>query len=217
MLKDLLQIAREHNLIVMADEIYDKVLYDGVTHTPLSALSEDLLTLTFNGLSKAYRLPGFRSGWLMVSGPKYRAQDLLSGLNMLASMRLCANMPGQIAIQTALGGYQTINDLVLPTGRLGRQRKIAYDMIQDTPGLSTTLPKGAMYMFVKVDTKKFGIKNDEQMILDLLRQEKILLVHGRAFNWPDVDHFRMVYLPDPETLTTALTRMQNFFTTYKQS
>lgn len=215
-LMDLLAIAREHNLIVLADEIYDKVLYDGVTHTPLAAMSEDLLTLTFNGLSKAYRLPGFRSGWLMVSGPKYRAKDLLSGLNMLASMRLCANMPGQIAIQTALGGYQTINDLVLPTGRLGRQRKIAYDMIQDTPGLSTTLPKGAMYMFVKVDTKKFGIKNDEQMILDLLRQEKILLVHGRAFNWPDVDHFRMVYLPDPETLTTALTRMQNFFATYKQ-
>lgn len=213
---EILELARQHNLVVFSDEIYDKILYDQAQHTPTAALCEDLLVLTFNGLSKAYRLPGFRSGWVMVSGPKYRAKDFIAGLNMLSNMRLCCNVPGQLAIQTALGGYQSINDLILPTGRLGMQRDLAWSMINNIPGLSVTKPKGAMYLFVKVDTQKFNIRNDEQMILDLLQQEKILLVHGRAFNWPEVDHFRVVFLPDPESLQEAINRMARFFDRYRQ-
>ncbi len=215
-IKELIEIARSHNLVIFSDEIYDKILYDQHSHTPTAALCEDILVLTFNGLSKAYRLPGFRSGWVMVSGPKYRAKDFISGLNMLSNMRLCCNVPGQLAIQTALGGYQSINDLILPTGRLGLQRDIAYNMINDIPGLSSTKPGGAMYLFVKMDTKKFNVHNDEQMVLDLLQQEKILLVHGRAFNWPEADHFRVVFLPDPESLQEAISRMARFFSSYRQ-
>jgi alanine-synthesizing transaminase len=175
-----------------------------------------VLTLTFNGLSKAYRLCGWRSGWMLISGPKYRASDLIQGFNMLASMRLCPNVPAQYAIQTSLGGYQTINDLVAPGGRMFEQRNIAVDAINSIPGLSVVKPKGALYLFVKMDKQKFGLANDEQMALDLLREEKILVVHGRGFNYPDVDHFRMVFLPPKEVLTEATDRMERFFSSYRQ-
>ncbi|TXR53992.1 pyridoxal phosphate-dependent aminotransferase [Reinekea thalattae] len=215
-LLELIEIARQNKLIILADEIYDKIVFDGVVHHPLAALSTDVLTLTFNGLSKAYRLCGWRSGWMMVSGPKHLAQDLIQGFNMLASMRLCPNVPAQYAIQTSLGGYQTINDLVAPQGRMYEQRNLAVNIINSIDGLSVVKPKGALYLFVKMDKKKFGIKDDEQMALDLLRQEKILVVHGRGFNYHDVDHFRMVFLPSQETLNDAAERMQRFFNNYKQ-
>ncbi len=216
LLLDIVEIARQHHLVILADEIYDKILYDEAEHHCLAALSQDVLTLTFNGLSKAYRLAGFRSGWLMVSGPKYQAKDFIEGLNMLASMRLCANVPAQYAIQTSLGGYQSINDLVLPGGRMRDQRDLCFDMIDSIPGLSCVKPKGALYMFVKMDKQRFGLQDDERMVLDLLRQEKILLVHGRGFNWPDVDHFRLVFLPPKEILSDALERMSRFFSHYRQ-
>lgn len=215
-LLELIEIARQNNLIILADEIYDKIVFDGEVHHPLAALSRDVLTLTFNGLSKAYRLCGWRSGWMMISGPKHLAGDLVQGFNMLASMRLCPNVPAQYAIQTSLGGYQTIDDLVAPGGRMFEQRKVAVDMVNSIPGLSVVNPKGALYLFVKMDKKKFGISDDEQMALDLLREERILVVHGRGFNYPDVDHFRMVFLPPKEVLSEATSRFERFFSTYKQ-
>ena len=215
-LLELIEIARQHDLIILADEIYDKIIFDGEIHTPLAALSRDVLTLTFNGLSKAYRLCGWRSGWMMISGPKHLAADLIQGFNMLSSMRLCPNVPAQYAIQTSLGGYQTINDLVAPGGRMYEQRNLAVSMIDAIPGLSVVKPKGALYLFVKMDKKKFGISDDEQMALDLLREERILIVHGRGFNYPDVDHFRMVFLPPTEVLSEASGRLQRFFSHYKQ-
>jgi alanine-synthesizing transaminase len=215
-LLELVEIARQHNLIILADEIYDKIVFDGAEFHCLASLSTDVLTLTFNGLSKAYRLCGWRSGWMLISGPKYRASDLIQGFNMLASMRLCPNVPAQYAIQTSLGGYQTINDLVAPGGRMFEQRNIAVDAINSIPGLSVVKPKGALYLFVKMDKQKFGLANDEQMALDLLREEKILVVHGRGFNYPDVDHFRMVFLPPKEVLTEATDRMERFFSSYRQ-
>ncbi|TCS40820.1 pyridoxal phosphate-dependent aminotransferase [Reinekea marinisedimentorum] len=215
-LLELIEIARQHNLIILADEIYDKIVFDGEVHHPLAALSRDVLTLTFNGLSKAYRLCGWRSGWMMISGPKHLAGDLIQGFNMLASMRLCPNVPAQYAIQTSLGGYQTIDDLVAPGGRMYEQRNMAVSMIDSIPGLSVVNPKGALYLFVKMDKKKFGISDDEQVALDLLREERILVVHGRGFNYPDVDHFRMVFLPPTEVLSEAAVRLERFFSTYKQ-
>lgn len=217
LLLDVIEIARQHGLVILADEIYDKILYDQAEHHCLAALSEDVLTLTFNGLSKAYRLAGFRSGWMMVSGPKYQATDFIEGLNMLANMRLCANVPAQHAIQTALGGYQSINDLIIPGGRMRDQRDLCWEMIDAMPGLSCVKPQGALYMFVKVDKQKFNLSDDERLVLDLLRQEKILLVHGRGFNWPDIDHFRIVFLPPRETLLDAMERMARFFNHYRQS
>jgi alanine-synthesizing transaminase len=216
LLLEMLEIAREHNLIVFSDEIYDKILFDGATHTSTGALADDLLIITFNGLSKNYRLAGFRSGWMIISAAKHKAKDYIEGLELLASMRLCANVPAQHAIQTALGGYQSIDDLVAPTGRICQQRDIAYDMLNDIPGISCVKPKGALYCFPKMDAKRFNIRNDERMVLDLLEQQKILIVHGTAFNWPAPDHFRVVFLPRPEDLTNALSKTKNFFETYQQ-
>lgn len=215
-LEGILQLAREHQLIVLADEIYDKITYDGVEHFTMAALADDVLTLTFNGLSKVYRLAGFRSGWIMVSGPKHKARDLLEGLNMLASMRLCANVPAQHAIQTSLGGYQSIYDLTKPGGRMFEQRNLAWEMLTSIPGISCVKPKGALYLFPRIDIRKFNIQNDERFVLDFLREQKILLVHGRAFNWPEVDHFRVVFLPNHETLTEALGKLGQFLSSYQQ-
>lgn len=215
-LLELLEIARQHNLVVFSDEIYDKIIFDDAEHIATASLAEDLLIITFNGLSKTYRLAGFRSGWMIVSGAKHKAKDYLEGLDMLASMRLCANVPAQYAIQTSLGGYQSINDLIRPGGRLYEQRMLTYNMINDIPGLSCTLPQGALYSFVKMDTQKFNIKDDEKMVLDLLEQEKILIVHGRAFNWHEPDHFRIVFLPRHDDLKEAIGKIGHFFERYQQ-
>ena len=215
-LLELLEIARENNLVVFSDEIYDKIIFDEAEHVSTASLADDLLIITFNGLSKSYRLAGFRSGWLIVSGAKHKAKDYLQGLEMLASMRLCSNVPAQYAIQTALGGYQSITDLVKPGGRIYEQRMTAHRMINDIPGLSCTLPQGALYSFVKMDQNKFNIRDDEQMVLDLLEQQKILIVHGRAFNWPDPDHFRVVFLPREDDLANAIKKMGHFFEKYSQ-
>jgi len=214
-LEGILQIAREHNLIVFADEIYDKVLYDGHTHTSLASLADDVLCITMNGLSKNYRACGYRAGWMVVSGDKRHARDYIEGLNMLASMRLCANVPGQMAIQTALGGYQSINDLVGPHGRLTRQRDLAWKMLTEIPGVTCVKPKGALYLFPKLDPKMYPIKDDEQFMLELLKAEKILLVQGTGFNWPHPDHFRVVFLPHEDDLTDAIGRLARFLESYR--
>ncbi len=215
-LKQIIEVAREHNLIVFADEIYDKILYDDAEHTALASLADDLLFITFNGLSKAYRVAGFRVGWMVVSGKKEYAKDYCEGLTMLSSMRLCGNVPGQSIIQTALGGYQSIYDLTRKGGRLREQRDICYKMLSDIPGVSCTKPQAAFYSFPKVDVKKFNITDDEKMVYDLLRSERILMIHGGGFNWPQPDHFRVVYLPCPEDLTEAMSRIGRFFSAYKQ-
>jgi len=215
-LLEMVELARQHNLVVFSDEIYDKIIFDEAEHISTASLAEDVLFITFNGLSKTYRLAGFRSGWLVVSGAKHKAKDYLEGLEMLASMRLCANVPAQYAIQTALGGYQSIQDLVKPGGRIYEQRMMTYNMINDIPGLSCTKPQGALYSFVKMDQKKFNIKNDEQMVLDLLEQQKILIVHGTAFNWKDPDHFRIVFLPRTDDLSEAIGKIGHFFERYSQ-
>ncbi len=215
-LLQMLEIARQHNLIVFSDEIYDKILFDEVEHVSTASLAEDLLIITFNGLSKNYRLAGFRSGWMIISGAKHKARDYIQGLELLASMRMCANVPAMFAIQTALGGFQSINDLVAPGGRLRQQRDIAYELLNQIPGVSCVKPQGALYCFPKMDAKKFNIHNDERMVLDLLEQQKILVVHGTAFNWAQPDHFRVVFLPRPEDMTTALTKMRTFFEQYQQ-
>lgn len=214
LLKQIVALAEEHNLVVFADEIYDKILYDGAVHIPLSTLVESTLCVTFNGLSKAYRLAGFRSGWMLLTGAKHHAKDYIEGLEILASMRLCANVPAQHAIQTCLGGYQSINDLVLPGGRMLEQRDLAYQLLNEIPGVSCTKPKGAIYLFPKLDKKKFAIDNDEKLILDFLRQEKILLVQGTAFNWPEPDHVRVVFLPRSDDLTYAMERFAAFLSRY---
>ncbi|WP_026972682.1 pyridoxal phosphate-dependent aminotransferase [Aliagarivorans marinus] len=215
-LLELVELARQHNLILFADEIYSKVIYDEAQHIPLSTLSDDVLTVTFNGLSKAYRVCGFRSGWMVVSGPKHRASDYIDGLDMLASMRLCANVPVQHAIQTALGGYQSINELIVPGGRLHEQRLKAWQLLNDIPGVSCVKPRGAMYLFPKLDVKKFNIQDDQQFALDLLQQEKILVVQGTGFNWHKPDHFRIVFLPREQELTDAITRIGTFLEGYRQ-
>ncbi|MCP5334254.1 MAG: pyridoxal phosphate-dependent aminotransferase [Oceanospirillaceae bacterium] len=215
-LLDILQVARENNLVVFSDEIYDKILFDEAQHISTASLAEDLLVVTFNGLSKAYRLAGFRSGWIAVSGAKHKAKDYLEGLEMLSSMRLCANVPAQYAIQTALGGYQSINDLIRPGGRIYEQRNLAWKMLNDIPGISVVKPMGALYMFAKMDQSKFNIRDDERMVLDLLEQQKILLVHGTAFNWAEPDHFRVVFLPRVDELESAINSMAKFFEHYRQ-
>ncbi len=207
LLKEILELARQHHLIVYADEIYDKVLYDGAKHTAIGALADDVLVVTFNGLSKNYRACGYRAGWLTVSGEKKHAGDYMEGLYMLASMRLCSNVPGQYAIQTALGGYQSINDLVAPGGRLTRQRDLAWSMLTDIPGVSCVKPQAAMYLFPRLDPKLYPIVDDQKFILDLLEQEKVLVVQGTGFNWPSPDHFRAVFLPHEEDLNEAFTRI----------
>lgn len=210
LLLQIVSLAEEHNLIILADEIYDKILYDEAKHIPMSTLAENVLCVTFNGLSKAYRLAGFRSGWMLLTGAKHRAKDYIEGLDILSSMRLCANVPAQHAIQTCLGGYQSINDLVLPGGRLLEQRNLAYDLLNQIPGVSCTKPKGAIYMFPKLDPKKFAIGDDEKLVLDFLQQEKILLVQGTAFNWPEPDHLRVVFLPRVDDLSHAIERLSVF-------
>ncbi|MGL1957501.1 MAG: pyridoxal phosphate-dependent aminotransferase [Colwellia sp.] len=216
-LQGIIELARKHSLIIFSDEIYDKILYDQAKHIPTASLSQDVLIITMGGLSKNYRIAGFRAGWMVVSGPKIHAEDYLEGLNILSSMRLCANVPCQHAIQTALGGYQSINELITGDGRLIKQRNIAAKMINDIDGLSCHPAMGALYLFVKVDSKKFNILDDEKMILDLLKQEKILLVHGKAFNIKENNYFRLVFLPHEDELIPALEKLKSFFSSYKQS
>jgi len=210
LLRAIVEIARQHNLVIFADEIYDKTLYDGVTHTSMAALADDVLVLTFNGLSKNYRSCGYRAGWMVVSGDKRRARDYIEGLNMLASMRLCANTPGQLAIQTALGGYQSIKDLVAPSGRLCRQRDLAYELMSQIPGVSVVKPKAALYMFPRLDPKMYPIADDQQFAYELLAEEKVLIVQGTGFNWPQPDHFRLVFLPHADDLAEAIGRIERF-------
>jgi alanine-synthesizing transaminase len=217
LLKSIVNLAREHGLIIFADEVYDKVLYDGVHHTAIGSLSKDVLTLTFNSLSKSYRSCGYRAGWLVVSGDKKPAKDYIEGLNMLSSMRLCANVPGQSAIQTALGGYQSINDLVKPGGRLCRQRDLAYELITAIPGVTCVKPQAALYMFPKLDPKMYPIKDDQQFINDLLQETKVLLVQGTGFNWPTPDHFRIVFLPHEDDLRVAIGRIAQFLEHYRKN
>ncbi|MFD8703806.1 pyridoxal phosphate-dependent aminotransferase [Kitasatospora sp. NPDC059648] len=216
LLEGILDLARRHQLMVLADEIYDKILYDGTEHHCLAALADDVLTLTFNGLSKAYRVAGFRSGWLVVSGPKQHATDYLEGLTMLSGMRLCPNVPAQYAVQAALGGHQSINDLVLPGGRLTEQRDIAVRALNEIPGVSCVKPKGALYAFARLDPAVHRIVDDERFVLDLLLREKIHVVQGTGFNWPRPDHFRFVTLPRADDLETAINRIGRFLATYRQ-
>ena len=217
LLLEIIEIARQNHLIIYADEVYDKVLYDGATHTSIASLADDVLFVTLNGLSKNYRAAGFRSGWAIVSGRKNHARDYISGLTMLASMRLCANVPAQFGIQTALGGYQSINDLVLPTGRLMRQRDLAWKLLTDIPGVTCFKPQSAMYLFPRLDPKMYPIEDDQQFVLDLLVQERVLLVQGSGFNWPYPDHVRVVFLPNSDDLTEAIGRIANFLEHYRKS
>jgi len=216
LLKGIIDIAREHNLVIMADEVYDKVLYDGVQHTAMGSLSEDVLTLTFNSLSKSYRSCGYRAGWLVVSGDKRSAKDYIDGLNMLSTMRLCSNVPGQWAIQTALGGYQTINDLICEGGRLRRQRDLAYQLITSIPGVSCVKPQAALYMFPRLDPKVYPIEDDKQFMLELLEETRVLLVQGSGFNYPDNQHFRIVFLPHEDDLREAIGRIARFLEHYRK-
>lgn len=217
LLKGIVAIAREHGLVILADEVYDKVLYDDVKHTAIASLSTDVLTLTFNSLSKSYRSCGYRAGWLVVSGPKKQAQDYIEGLNMLANMKLCSNVPGQWAIQTALGGYQSINDLTCEGGRLRRQRDLAYELITAIPGVSCVKPSAALYMFPRLDPKVYPIKDDRQFFLELLKETKVMLVQGTGFNWPEPDHFRIVFLPHEEDLREAIGRIAKFLENYRNN
>ncbi len=209
-LRQIVALAHEHQLVVFADEIYDRILYDGAKHVHLASLVEDTLCITFNGLSKAYRLAGFRTGWLMLSGKKRFATSYIEGINMLASMRLCSNVPSQYAIQTALGGYQSINDLVLPKGRLYEQLQVGYNALNAIEGVSCVKPKGGIYLYPKLDAKRYPIADDEKLVLDFLLQEKILLVQGSAFNAQDTQHFRIVFLPWADDLQYAIGRFQHF-------
>jgi len=209
-------LARTHGLIIFADEIYDKTLFDGNTHTSIASLAEDVLFVTFNGLSKNYRACGYRAGWMVVSGAKAGARDYIEGLNMLASMRLCANTPGQLAIQTALGGYQSIQDLIAPTGRLCRQRDLAYQMLSDIPGVSVVKPKAALYMFPRLDPEVYPIVDDQQFAYDLLAQEKVLIVQGSGFNYPTPDHFRLVFLPNVDDLSEAIGRIARYLASIRR-
>ncbi len=211
-----IELARKHGLIIFADEIYDKTLFDGNQHTSIASLAEDVLFVTFNGLSKNYRSCGYRAGWMVVSGAKHSARDYIEGLNMLASMRLCANTPGQLAIQTALGGYQSIQDLVAPTGRLCRQRDLAYQLLSEIPGVSVVKPKAALYMFPRLDPEMYPITDDQQFAYDLLAQEKVLVVQGTGFNYPTPDHFRLVFLPNTDDLTEAVGRIAHYLSTIRR-
>ena len=211
-----IELARKHGLIIFADEIYDKTLFDGNQHTSIASLADDVLFVTFNGLSMNYRSCGYRAGWMVVSGAKHGARDYIEGLNMLASMRLCANTPGQLAIQTALGGYQSIQDLVAPTGRLCRQRDLAYQLLSEIPGVSVVKPKAALYMFPRLDPEMYPITDDQQFAYDLLAQEKVLVVQGTGFNYPTPDHFRLVFLPNTDDLTEAVGRIAHYLSTIRR-
>jgi alanine-synthesizing transaminase len=215
LLMGIVAIAREHGLVIFADEVYDKVLYDGVKHTPMGRLSHDVLTLTFNSLSKSYRSCGYRAGWMVISGDKKRARDYIEGLNMLSNMRLCANVPGQWAIQTALGGHQSINELVGEGGRLRKQRDLAHQLITAIPGVSCVKPRAALYMFPKLDAQIYPVKDDQDFFLQLLEETKVMLVQGTGFNWPDADHFRIVFLPHEDDLREAISRIAKFLDNYR--
>ncbi|PYC66654.1 aminotransferase [Streptomyces tateyamensis] len=215
-LEGIVEIARRHDLVVYADEIYDKILYDDAEHVPLATLAPDLFCVTFNGMSKAYRVAGFRSGWMVLSGDRHRARSYIEGLTVLASMRLCANMPAQHAVAAALGGRQSIKDLILPGGRLLESRDAAYRLLNEIPGVSCVKPKGALYAFPRLDPAVYKIKDDAQMVLDLLRSQRILIVQGTGFNWPEPDHFRLVTLPRPEEIEDAVTRIGEFLSGYVQ-
>ena len=215
-LQQIVEVARQHQLIVFADEIYDKTLYDEEEHTSIASLADDVLFLTLNGLSKNYRSCGYRAGWMVVSGEKRHARDYIEGLNMLASMRLCANAPGQFAIQTALGGYQSIHDLVGPGGRLLKQRDLAHKLLTEIPGVSCVKPKAALYMFPKLDPLMYPIKDDQEFIHDLLTEQRVLLVQGTGFNWINPDHFRVVFLPNTDDLTEAFGRIAHFLEGYRK-
>ena len=217
LLQEIIDLARENGLVIFADEVYDKVLYDGVKHTPIASLSHDVLTLTFNSLSKSYRSCGYRAGWLIVSGDKKPAADYIEGLNMLSNMRLCANVPGQWAIQTALGGYQSINDLVGEGGRLRKQRDLAYELITAIPGVTCVKPHAALYLFPRLDPKVYPIKDDQQFFLEMLQETKVMLVQGTGFNWPNPDHFRVVFLPHEDELREAISRMAKFLENYRKN
>ena len=216
LLKGIVAIAREHGLVIFADEVYDKVLYDGAKHTAIGSLSEDVLTLTFNSLSKSYRSCGYRAGWLVVSGDKKPAKDYIEGLNMLSNMRLCANVPGQWAIQTALGGYQSIKDLVGEGGRLRRQRDLAYELIMQIPGVSCVKPKAALYMFPRLDPEMYPIQDDRQFFLEVLQATRVMLVQGSGFNYHDNQHFRIVFLPQEDALREAIQRLARFLEAYRK-
>jgi alanine-synthesizing transaminase len=209
-LEDLIRVARKHKLVVFSDEIYSKILYDDARHIPIASLCDDLFFITFNGLSKAYRLAGFRSGWMILSGAKDKAENYIEGLEILSNMRLCANVPAQFAVQTALGGYQSINELILPGGRLREQRDLAWNLITSIPGVSCVKPKGAIYMFPKLDPQVYPVKDDAKFVFDLLEKEKILLVQGSAFNVTDTQHFRIVFLPNSDVLTQAIGKIERF-------
>lgn len=215
-LETIRELAAEHGLILFADEIYDRIVYDGEEHVPLASLGDDVYCVTFNGLSKVYRAAGFRAGWMVLSGRGSAEGDYRNGLDMLANMRLCSNVPAQFAIQTALGGYQSINDLVVDGGRLRVQRDVAWKLLSDIPGVSCVKPKGAFYLFPRLDPARFHIHDDEKMVLDLLKEKKILLVQGTGFNWPAPDHLRVVFLPDKDTLHQALTEVGDFLSWYTQ-
>jgi alanine-synthesizing transaminase len=216
-LEEIAHIAQENDLIVYADEVYSRITYDDALHIPMASIAPDILTVTFDGLSKAWRAAGFRSAWMVLSGSKKQAADYIEGLDLLANMRLCPNMPSQYGIQTALGGYQSIKSLILPSGRLHEQRNAAVELVNAIPGLFVVKPKGALYCFPKVDIKRFNITNDEKFMLDLLRDKHLLLVQGTGFNWKEPDHFRIVFLPDKDTLSDALRRLEAFLEHYKQN
>ena len=216
LLLSIIEIARQHGLVIFADEVYDKVLYDDVKHVPMASLSTDVLTLTFNSLSKAYRSCGYRAGWMVISGDKKPAKDYIEGINMLSNMRLCANVPGQWAVQTALGGYQSIKDLVCEGGRLRVQRDLAWEMINAIPGVSCVKPQGALYMFPRLDPEIYPITNDQEFFLEVLQETKVMLVQGTGFNWPHPDHFRIVFLPHEADLREAINRLADFLAKYRQ-
>ena len=216
LLLQIIELARQHQLVIFADEIYDKTLYDGASHTAMASLADDVLFVTFNGLSKNYRACGYRAGWMVVSGEKRHARDYIEGLNMLASLRLCANTPGQLAIQTALGGTQSIRDLVAPAGRLCRQRDLAYEMLTQIPGVSVVKPKAALYMFPRLDPKLYPINDDQQFAYELLAEEKVLIVQGTGFNWIAHDHFRLVFLPNVDDLREAISRIERFLSNHRK-
>ena len=211
-----MQVAREHELILFADEIYDRLVMDDLEHTALASLAPDLFTISFNGLSKSHRVAGFRSGWMCLCGNKSKVKGYIEGINLLASMRLCSNVPSQYIIQTALGGYQSADELLLPGGRVYEQREFVYNALKEIPGVSVVKPKAAFYIFPKLDSKKFNIKNDEQFALDFLREKKVLIVQGTGFNWKDPDHFRIVYLPNVIELKSATDKLADFLSTYRQ-
>jgi len=215
-LEGIVKLAVENDLIIFADEIYDRILYDDAVHIPMSTLTDEVLVVTLNGLSKSHRIPGFRVGWMILTGNKEGAKDYIEGIKMLSNMRMCSNVPGQHAIQTSLGGYQSMNDLLKPGGRLYVQRQIVCDRVNAIPGLSCVRPKAGFYVFPKIDIERFNITSDVQFALDFLKEEHVLMVQGTGFNWPEPDHFRIVFLPHPEDLIKTMDRLEHFMSTYRQ-